>query len=362
MKVGILGSRGIPNQYGGFEQFAEQLALGLVKYGAEVWVYCSDSHPLKSSTWNKVNRILCRDPEDKIGTAGQFIYDLNCINDSRKRDFDIIYQLGYTSNSIWFRRLPDGPAVVTNMDGLEWKRSKYSAWVRRFLKYAEKLAVISSDTLIADSKAIAKHLKTTYDANSTFIPYGAEIFENPNENAVKNEGLEPFNYHLLVARMQPDNHIEEIIQGVIGSSADVPLVVVGNTDNGCGKHLRKKYRDKKIKFVGAIFNKELLNNLRHFSKLYFHGHSAGGTNPSLLEAMAASAWICAHENPFNREVVGENAFYFKSSDDITNILDHLENKETARNTFTQKNRETIKKTYNWEPIIDRYYNFFKGLL
>ncbi len=362
MKVGILGSRGIPNQYGGFEQFAGHLALGLLKRGVEVWVYCSDSHPIKNTTWNGINRILCRDPEDKIGRAGQFFYDFNCINDSRKRNFDIIYQLGYTSNSVWFRRLPDGPAVVTNMDGLEWKRSKYSPLVRRFLKYAEKLAVISSDALIADSKEIAKHLRTVYNANSTFIPYGAELFENPNEDSVKNEGLKPFNYHLLIARMQPDNHIEEIIQGVINSNTDTPLLVVGNTDNSFGKYLMKNYRDDKIKFGGAIFNKDLLNNLRHFSTLYFHGHSAGGTNPSLLEAMAANAWICAHDNQFNREVLRENAFYFKSSDDITNILNHLETKESLRNKFTSINRKTIEEKYNWESIIERYHAFFNELL
>jgi len=126
MKIGILGSRGIPNHYGGFEQFAGHLSTGLVKQGAEVWVYCSHDHPYTGESWNGVHLIHCYDPERSIGALGQFVYDFNCIRDSRKRDFDIILQLGYTSSSVWHRLLPEKPVVITNMDGLEWKRSKYS--------------------------------------------------------------------------------------------------------------------------------------------------------------------------------------------------------------------------------------------
>ncbi len=145
MKIAILGSRGIPNIYGGFEQYAEYLSIGLAKLGFEVSVYCSSTHPEKAITYHGVKRILCNDPEGRIGTAGQFVYDLNCIIDARKRDFDIIYQLGYTSNSVWWWLLPKKSIIVTNMDGLEWKRSKYSSKVRLFLKYAERLAVFHSD-------------------------------------------------------------------------------------------------------------------------------------------------------------------------------------------------------------------------
>ena len=136
MKLAILGTRGIPNYYGGFEQFAQYLSKEFTSKGHEVYVYNSSAHPYKEKVWNGVNIIHCKDPEDKIGTAGQFIYDLNCILDSRKREFDIILQLGYTSSSVWNWLFSKKPVIITNMDGLEWKRSKYSKLVQRFLFYA----------------------------------------------------------------------------------------------------------------------------------------------------------------------------------------------------------------------------------
>ena len=179
MKIGIIGTRGIPNYYGGFEQFAEYLSVDLVKAGHEVFVYNSHSHPFQESNWNGVNIIHCNDPEDKMGTAGQFIYDLNCILDSRKRKFDIILQLGYTSSSIWGWLLPSKSIIVTNMDGLEWKRSKYSKPVQKFLQFAEYLGVKFSDHLIADSVGIQSYLKEKYKKDSVYIPYGANVFNSP---------------------------------------------------------------------------------------------------------------------------------------------------------------------------------------
>ena len=313
MKVCILGTRGIPNNYGGFEQFAQHLSMGLVDKGVDVWVYNSHDHPYKKSKWEGVNIIHCYDPESKIGTAGQFIYDFNCIKDSRKRKFDIIIQLGYTSNSIWYKLLPSKSFILTNMDGLEWKRSKYNLPVRKFLKYAEKLAVKSSDKLIADSSVIQNYLKKTYNVSSDLISYGAEVFENPNSNHIEQLGIKPQNYFLLIARMQTDNNIEEIIKGVLESKINTPLLIVGNTNNKFGKYLLKRYSgNDKIKYAGSIYDKNFLDQLRYHCLCYFHGHSAGGTNPSLLEAMAASAFVCAHDNPFNRAVLGENGIFFKT--------------------------------------------------
>src|ERR1700712_3746082 len=144
LNIAILGTRGIPNNYGGFEQIAGYLSQGLTEKGHSVTVYNSHNHPYTKSTWNGTNIVHCYDPECIIGTAGQFIYDLNCILDARKKNFDIILMLGYTSSSIWKSLYPRNAIVITNMDGLEWQRTKYSKPVRQFLKYAEKLAVNSS--------------------------------------------------------------------------------------------------------------------------------------------------------------------------------------------------------------------------
>lgn len=358
MKIGILGSRGIPNRYGGFEQFAEYLAQGLLAKGAEIWVYCSDRHPYKENKWKGINLIHCYDPEDKLGTAGQFVYDFNCIRDSRKRGFDIIYQLGYTSSSVWHRLLPRTSTIVTNMDGLEWKRSKYGPTTRKFLKFAEKLAANHSDVLVADSEAIRQHLKNEYGKDSVFLPYGAEIFMHPDKENLREIQIQPYNFYVLIARMQPDNHIEEIIRGVLKSGSNLPLLIIGQSENTFGKYLQKHYKDERIKFLGGIFDQNQLNQLRYFAKLYFHGHSAGGTNPSLLEAMAASALICAHNNPFNREVLDKNAFFFDDEKNIADLLDTSKINEDARQSFITKNLQTIEEKYNWPKIIDKYFILF----
>jgi len=354
MKIAILGSRGIPNAYGGFEEFAEHLSVGLVELGMEVWVYCSHTHPYRQAEYRGVHLIHCKDPEEKLGSAGQFLYDLSCILDSRKRGFDAILQLGYTSSSIWHRFLPRGVCIITNMDGLEWKRSKYSALVRRFLKYAEGLAVRSSDALVADSTAIQQYLQEKYKVPSTFIPYGAEIPERIDAALLQEYGLEPGGYFLLIARMQPDNHVEEAIKGVLMSDTKLPLVVVGNVDNPHGRYLTSRYTSEKIRFTGGIFDRELLNALRHHCRLYFHGHSAGGTNPSLLEAMAASATICAHDNPFNRAVLREDGLWFKDESDVASRLSADHNEEW-KSTAIACNLKKINTEYTWEKVVREYY-------
>ena len=134
MKIGILGTRGIPNHYGGFEHFAEHLSKGLVERGHDVTVYNSHKHPYHEKEWNGIKITHCFDPEYILGGAGQFVYDLNCILDARKRNYDIILMLGYTSSSVWGKLYPKNSIVITNMDGLEWKRAKFSKPVQNFLK------------------------------------------------------------------------------------------------------------------------------------------------------------------------------------------------------------------------------------
>ncbi len=360
MKIGILGTRGIPNHHGGFEQFAEFFAVFLAKKNHEVYVYNSHLHPYKESLYNGVHIIHCKDAEDKLGTAGQFIYDLNCIRDSRKRDFDILLQLGYTSNSIWYKLLPKSPIVITNMDGLEWKRSKYSKKVRKFLKYAEKLAVKSSNYLIADSIGIQNYLKNEYQKNSTYIPYGSFIHNNASVEVLKNYNLEPNSYNMLIARMEPENNIEVILDGVAESNDETPFLVVGKHNvNKFGNYLTTKYKgNNKIRFLGGIYDQDALNNLRHFSKLYFHGHSVGGTNPSLLEAMGSNTLIIAHNNEFNKAILKEDAFYFTNKEDVTKLIDTIQNKKEHQELI-DNNIFKVKNLYSWETINNAYLDLFK---
>lgn len=360
MKVAVLGTRGIPNYHGGFEQFAEFLSEFLVKKGHEVFVYNSSNHPYQESTWRGVNIVHKFDPEDKIGTAGQFIYDFNCIVDSRKQNFDVILQLGYTSNSIWYRLLPKKATIITNMDGLEWKRTKYSKYVQKFLKHAERLAVKSSDYLISDSEGIKAYLKEKHNVDSKFIAYGATVFENPNQETLSEYKLDKYKYNLLIARLEPENNIETILEGVEKSSNNFPFLVIGKHETKFGEYLKDRFKTcNQIQFLGGIYNQEDLNNLRYFSNIYFHGHSVGGTNPSLLEAMASNAFIVANSNIFNESILQEDALYFKNSEEVSKAL--LNNKLDFE-PFLLNNRKKVKEIYDWNIINNQYEIFIKACL
>lgn len=361
MKVAILGTRGIPNAYGGFEQFAQYLSLGLVQEGHDVTVYNSSTHFYRESDWNNVKIVHCYDPESKIGTIGQFIYDLNCILDCKRRDFDIILQLGYTSSSVWFKLLKKNKAVlITNMDGLEWKRSKYFKPVQQFLKYAELLAVRHSNYLIADSVVIQTYLNCKYNADSHFLAYGADIFNNPQENVLKEYQLFPYSYGVLIARLEPENSIEIILQGVSRASTKCTFLVIGNDNTKYGTYLKKKFNKfSNIRFLGSIYDINILNNIRYYSNLYFHGHTVGGTNPSLLEAMASNALICAHNNAFNRSVLGNDAHFFNDANEVTQLLKHQNKYKKPNQEKIKNNIEKIESTYSWSNIISEYIHLFK---
>ena len=357
LNIAILGTRGIPNNYGGFEQMAQYLAAGLLHKGHRVTVYNSHNHPYREKEWNGVTIVHCYDAEKILGMAGQFIYDFNCIRHARKNNYDVILFLGYTSSSVWGKLFPKKPVIISNMDGMEWKRDKYSRLVQQFLKYAEKLAIKYSDYLIADSTVIQSYVDKKYNVTSKYIPYGAEISTNKNEDILAGYKLVKFNYYMLMARMEPENNIDMILQGFHISSSDKKFIVLGNYNNAYGKLMFKKYStNERIHFAGAVFNAAVTNTLRAFCKLYFHGHSVGGTNPSLLEAMASDAVIAAHDNVFNRAVLNDDAFYFKSIAEVQHLVVKSngfdETERMVKNNFVK-----IDKLYNWPCILNMYEEF-----
>lgn len=358
MKIAILGTRGIPNYYGGFEQFAEFFSVYIVEKGHEVYCYNSHDHPFQEKTFNGVHLIHQNDPEHKMGTFGQFIYDYNCIMDARKRDFDIILQLGYTSNSIWFFLLPKKPIIITNMDGIEWKRSKYSRPVQQFLRFAERLAAKSSDYLVSDSIGIQNFLKKRYKKESTYIAYGANLFNEPNEPVLKEYDVEKGKFNMIMARFEPENNFEMVLDGIAKCDDKTTILVIGKHDTKYGSYLKNRYKNySNIRFMGGIYNLEHLNNLRYFSNLYFHGHSVGGTNPSLLEAMASQALVLAHNNDFNRGVLRENAYYFSNAEEVKNLLDTIKKNDNLH--FIKNNYEAISNEFNWEKINGDYLQLFE---
>lgn len=357
LRIAIMGTRGIPNFYGGFEQLTEYLAPGLVRAGHEVTVYNSHNHPYKEEEWAGVRIVHCYDPEYFMGSAGQFIYDLNCLMDARKRNFDVILQLGYTSSSVWRSLFPKSTIVIYNMDGLEWKRRKYSLLARRFLLYAEKLAIKAGHFHIADSPVIQSYLRAKYEIEPEYIAYGAELFPRADQSVLRQYMVSPGNYFLIMARMEEENNIEMVLDGFSRSNTARKILVVGNISNKYGHRLRKKYgKDPRIVFTGGIYDQRQIHSLKFFCRLYFHGHSTGGTNPSLLEAMASSALIAAHDNPFNKEVLGPDAFYFTSAHDIT-LLIRKPPQGGRTDRMIRHNREKILRKYHWPDIIASYERF-----
>jgi glycosyltransferase involved in cell wall biosynthesis len=357
MKIAILGTRGIPNYYGGFEQFAEYFSVFLAENGHDVFCYNSHNHVYQEPAFHGVQIIHQYDPEYKLGTFGQFIYDYNCIMDARKRDFDIILQLGYTSSSIWYSLLPQNAISITNMDGVEWKRSKYAKPVQQFLKFAERLAAKNSDFLVSDSLGIQSFLTKRYGVQSTYIAYGAHPFQEPNPKLIEPYQVKATNYSMLIARFEPENNLQMILDGVVLSEDKSPFLVIGKHDTKFGVFLKNRYKNQpQIRFLGAIYNINDLNNLRFYSKIYFHGHSVGGTNPSLLEAMASKALVAAHNNEFNRGVLQGNALYFSNAKEVQNLILNTQ-KETYLN-FIEHNFNAIIKDFNWEKINSEYLQLF----
>ncbi len=363
MKIAILGTRGIPNNYGGFEQFAEYLSLGLAKRGHEVTVYNPHFHPLDKKNFNGVNIIKIYSPEAFLGGgAANFIYDFLCLNDAYNKGFDVIYELGYGSAAISYFLLSfkKGKAVlITNMDGLEWKRQKWNALIKWLTKKSEKMAINLSDYIISDNVGIQNYYRNVHKKESIFLPYGAELTNELDKNFLQQYNLRPKNYFLVIARLEPENNIELIINGHLKSMSAETLVIIGNTKSKYGEHLKQRYASLKIRFLGGIYNKLAIDSLRHFSKSYLHGHSVGGTNPSLLEAMSCGCFIIAHDNEFNRSVLDSNAYFFSDVSGLSKIFNEIDQVLQGSSEMVEKNLEKIKAVYEWGKIISDHEVFFE---
>lgn len=372
MKIAFISVRGIPNNYGGFEQFAEYISVGLAARGHEVTVYSPRYHPYKKKEYKGVRIKHVYSPELWMGgSIGSFFYDYSCLKDAlRNEDFDIIYEAGYTSIIPAYIRFNvkniKRPLFTTNMDGLEYKRTKFNALVRKFVFWEEKMAVRHSHFLISDNMGIHDYYKEKYGRESKFLAYGADIYDNYDVSVLREYGLETNGYFLIIARLEPENNLAMAIEGYRASRqyGVRPLIIVGKTNTPYGKQLLKKYgSDQHIRFVGGIYDFDKINSVRYFSYAYFHGHSVGGTNPSLLEAMASSCMILAHDNIFNRAVLGDNAVYYPSTDGVVSILNDIDNiVSQKKEIFVDANLNVIRNEYSWEKLIDEHEKYFKWML
>ena len=210
---------------------------------------------------------------------------------------------------------------------------------------------------------IKEYLFNTYNRDATFIAYGCEPFNQPEERMLEKQGVTKNGYSILVARMEAENNIAMILEGFTRSSQEGKLLVVGNLTTGYGLRMQEQYaKDTRIIFTGGIYDLAQLNNLRHFCRYYFHGHSVGGTNPSLLEAMASGAFIIAHGNEFNEAILGSDAFYFTDAGSLTQLLNQPPVNDVNRRQAIESNNRKVREIYNWNLIADQYESLFLKLL
>lgn len=361
LRIAILGTRGIPNNFGGFEQCAEKIGVRAASLGHEITVYNPSDHLYSSNKWNGVTLKKIFSNERRLKILGVFLFDYLSLKDAIKRDFDIILELGYSPSALFYYLKKQTRAkIVTNMAGMEWQRSKWNAVARSIIQFSERIAIRLSDAVVSDNPGLQDYFLKAYRMETFYIPYGAELLHDPGVQYLPRFEVVPYRYFMMVARFQPDNNFEMILDGYVRSRSELPFLVVGNHTNRYGKFLRKRYDTiRGIRFTGALYEYASLSALRWNAAMYFHGHSCGGTNPSLLEAMASNAYIAAHDNPFNRYVLGDEGFYFRDDKDIARLMTSYPS--DLRQSFIDRNRDKIAHTYNWNAVTESYLDLFSRL-
>lgn len=354
MKVAILGTRGIPARYGGFETFAEELGVGLVERGHEVTVYCESGESV-SEEYRGVKLRHVR--AWHLGPLTTLVYDTTCLWKARS-GFDVVYMLGYGASPLcWLPRLW-GSQVWINMDGLEWARGKWGRIARWYFRFAEAIAMRTPDRIIADSASIKSHLQSRYRKlpPCDVIPYGCEIVNGACAEELKGFGLTPDSYYLVVCRFEPENHIREIIEGFLRSKTKKRLVLVGNNGRTSPyvQSLDKYKNDDRLLFTGPVYDAPRIQALRYFCRAYVHGHSVGGTNPSLVEAMGCGNVVIAHDNAFNREVLRDSGLFFYKPKDVSTAVDLVDSEQVEIASMKAELMARARRFYTWDRIADHY--------
>jgi len=292
-----------------------------------------------------------------LGPLTTIAFDLAVLWRARKR-FDVVYMLGYGASLFCFIPRLYGTEVWINMDGIEWLRSKWSWPARTYLRVMEMIAIWTPNRIIADAVAIRSHLQSHHRRlpSCTVIPYGAEVVTAaPSEELLAEWNLKSQDYYIVVCRLEPENHVLEILEGLSASPDPHSLVVIGDHEIGTPYVKRlQAVTDPRVRLFGAVYEKAQLRALRYHAKAYFHGHSVGGTNPSLLEAMGCGNAVIAHDNVFNREVAADAALYFKNAGDIRGILEMLDTDSGRVQRMRKAALNRIASIYNWKAITDQY--------
>lgn len=357
----MIGTRGVPARYGGFETAIEEVGRRLAARGHRVLVY--------SRNPDRTNPLPTRH-------EGMRVVELPAM---RRRSLETLSHTGASVAHLLARPHPDVavvfnsanapflPAlraarvpVATHVDGLEWQRGKWGPGGRRYYRAAEAAAVRYSDALIADAQGIAEYYDLEFNAPTELISYGAPRIE-PGTGRLAELGLSPGGYHLVVARFEVENHVDVVVEGYTGSGARLPLVVVGAAPYA-DEYTRRveSLADSRVRFLGSVWDQELLDQLYAGALVYHHGHSVGGTNPSLLRAIGAGAPVDAFDVSFNREVLAGAGRYWRTAQDVAALVTSAEADPGARAERAAASRERAAG-YDWDEVASRYEDLCRRL-
>lgn len=357
--VNILGIRGIPAAHGGFETFAGHLALYLVARGWNVNIYCQlepdangvlqDDH---EDDWNGIRRIHFG--SRYTGSVGSIQFDWRCVSDATRRP-GINLVLGYNTAvfGLWLRMR--GRKMIMNMDGVEWRRAKWSLPIKIWFYINEFIGANIATVPVADHPEIARHLRRHGCTRAEVIPYGSHHLEGLDIGPITDMGLTPSGYLVSIARIEPENSILELVKAFSVRQRQTKLVVLGKLqdDNEYHRTVRAAASEQVI-FPGAIYDQTIVSALRVHALAYMHGHQVGGTNPSLVEALGAGSAVIAHDNRFNRWVAGVGQYFFSNEVELDRILSGLESGTLDVVKARQNAREHHRQNFTLDGINGRY--------
>jgi glycosyltransferase involved in cell wall biosynthesis len=350
--IALVGTRGVPARYGGFETAVEEVGSRLVERGHDVVVYCrtdADTAPLPLHRGMRLVHLpaMRKRSLETLSHTGLSVAHLL----AHRVDSAIVFN---AANAPWLpvlraARIP----VATHVDGLEWQRAKWGAVGRRYYRAAEAMAVRWSDALIADAQGIADYYEREFHAPTTLLTYGAPMID-PGDDRLAELGLTPGGFHLVVARFEPENHVDVIVDGYRRSGARRPLVVVGSAPYS-DEYTRRVHdlADERVRFLGGVWDQQQLDQLYAHSFTYLHGHSVGGTNPSLLRAIGAGAAVLAFDVGFNREVVADAGRYFTDAADVAAVIEAAETEPLAVARSSVRARQ-LAAHYDWDEVAAGY--------
>ena len=377
--VFIIGSRGLPAQYGGFETFVDQLVSHQVSPDIQYHVAClSNDQAYQHFDYKGVDCFTIKAP--KLGPARVIAYDMMAINYALKLikkqgiEQPIFYVLGNTIGAFvapFARKIHKiGGRFYINPDGLEWKRAKWAKPIQAYLKYSEKIMTRHADLVISDNPGIESYIKEAYPwSKTTYIAYGTDLSStslNSQDNKVREFyqkwQTQEKNYYLILGRFVPENNYETAIREFMVSSTKRDLVIICNHEgNPYFEELRARTgfdQDPRVKFVGTVYDQDLLKYIRKEAFAYIHGHEVGGTNPGLLEALAQTDLNLVLGVSFNQTVAKDTAHYWtKETGNLAHLINQLDPLEDV-SEWGQRAKANMKQNFTWEKIVGEYEELF----